>query len=91
MTNVSTVNFSQNLLEYLRDVAQNQQVILVGDANNGAVLLSAARYRELEQAAQDAAQKEGFFKEMEMGLAQVRAGYGIVKTLDELKAMEYEE
>ena len=40
-------------------------------------------YSELEKAERNAA----FLGKLERGLAQVRAGQGIVKTMDELEAM----
>ena len=41
------------------------------------------RYNELEKAERTAA----FFEKLVRGLAQVHAGQGIVKTMDELEAM----
>ena len=88
---VSTAAFLKTPLLYLNDAAAGQRAVFVGGGVGRAVLISEARFRELEKAAESAARKEAYYKEMEFGLAQVRAGYGIVKTLDELKAMEDED
>ena len=42
------------------------------------------RYEALRKAVQNTA----YLRKLESGLAQVRAGEGIVKTMDELEAME---
>ena len=56
---------------------------VVWKAEKNVVIISAERYNELEKAERNAA----FLGKLERGLAQVRAGQGIVKTMDELEAM----
>ena len=46
-------------------------------------VIRAERYTELEKAERSAA----YLRKLERGIAQVRAGYGIVKTMEELEAM----
>ena len=53
-------------------------------AEKNVVIISAERYNELEKAERNAA----YLKKLERGLAQVHAGHGIVKTMEELEAME---
>ena len=86
MTNVSAVNFGQNFAKYLNNAIHDQQVIFVGNGRESAVLLSAARYHELERAEQNAA----YLRKIEQGWEDIRAGKGIVKTMEELRAMERE-
>lgn len=45
---------------------------------------SVERYNELAKAERNAA----YLRKLERGLAQVQAGHGIVKTMEELKVME---
>lgn len=49
MTSVSTANFSQHVTEYLNAAMQNQQIIIVGDGDDRAVLLSEKRLRGWNQ------------------------------------------
>ena len=60
-----------------------ETVIVTRKAEKNVVIISAERYNELEKAERNAA----FLGKLERGLAQVRAGQGIVKTMDELEAM----
>ena len=61
-----------------------ETVIVTRKAEKNVVIISAARYNELEKAERNAA----YLKKLERGIAQVQAGQGIVKTMDELMAME---
>ena len=60
-----------------------ETVIVTRKAEKNVVIISAERYSELEKAERNVA----FLGKLERGLAQVRAGQGIVKTMDELEAM----
>ena len=60
-----------------------ETVIVTREAEKNVVIISAERYNELEKAERNVA----FFGKLERGLAQVRAGHGIVKTMDELESM----
>ena len=60
-----------------------ETVIVTRKSEKNVVLISAERYNELEKAERNAA----FLGKLERGLAQVRAGQGIVKSIDELEAM----
>lgn len=62
---------------------EDETVIVTRKAEKNVVIISAERYNELEKAERNAA----FLGKLERGLAQVRAGQGIVKTMDELEAM----
>ena len=58
-----------------------ETVIVTRKAEKNVVIISAERYSELEK------RNAAFLGKLERGLAQVRAGQGIVKTMDELEAM----
>ncbi len=60
-----------------------EKVIVTKKADKNTVGISAEQYTELDKAERNAA----FLEKLERGLAQVRAGQGIVKTMDELEAM----
>jgi antitoxin YefM len=60
-----------------------ETVIVTRKAEKNVVIISAERYNQLEKAERNAA----YLSKLERGLDQVRAGYGIVKTMDELEAM----
>jgi antitoxin YefM len=60
-----------------------ETVIVTRKAEKNVVIISAERYNQLEKAERNAA----YLSKLERGLDQVRAGYGIVKTIDELEAM----
>ena len=60
-----------------------ETVIVTRKSEKNVVIISAERYNELEKAERNAA----FLGKLERGLAQVRAGQGIVKSIDELEAM----
>ncbi len=47
------------------------------------VIISAKRYSELEKAERNAE----YLRKLDRGLAQVHAGQGIVRTMEELEAM----
>lgn len=61
-----------------------ETVIVTRKAEKNVVIISAERYNELEKAERNAA----YLRKLERGLAQVHAGQGIVKTMEELEAME---
>lgn len=50
------------------------------------VFLNEQRYNELEKGERNAA----YLEKLERGLDQIRAGHGIVKTMEELEAMAEE-
>lgn len=62
----------------------DETVIVTRKAEKNVVIISAQRYSELEKAERNAA----YLSKLERGLSQVRAGLGIVKTMEELEAME---
>ena len=62
---------------------EDETVIITRKAEKNVVIISAERYSELEKAERNAA----YFGKLERGLAQVRAGRGIVKTMEELEEM----
>ena len=61
-----------------------ETVIVTRKAEKNVVIISAERFNELEKAERNAA----YLGKLERGLAQVHAGHGITKTMDELEAME---
>lgn len=61
----------------------NETVIVTRKAEKNVVIISAERYNELEKAERNAA----YLNKLERGLEQVHAGFGIVKTMEELEAM----
>ncbi len=66
-----------------RATDNSETVIVTRKAEKNVVIISAERYNELEKAERNAT----FIGKLERGLAQVHAGQGIVKTIDELEAM----
>lgn len=62
---------------------EGEEVIVTRKAGKNVVIISAERYNELEKAERNAA----YLRKLERGVAQVRAGQGIVKTMEELEAM----
>ena len=86
MTNVSTVNFNRNPGEYLQDAMSNRNISLATNGHGSAVALSEKGFRELEKAERNAA----YLRKIEKGWEDLRAGKGIVKTFDELKAIGQE-
>ena len=82
MTNVSTGNFRENLMDYL-NAAEDGKVIHVANGNRYVVILSEKRFRQLEKAEQNAA----YLKKIEDGFAELNAGGGVSRTLAELEAM----
>ena len=62
---------------------EDETVIVTRKAERNVVIISAERYSELEKAERNAA----YLGKLERGLAQARAGHGIVKTMEELEAM----
>lgn len=81
------VNFTtaRSQLKSLCDRATDcdETVIITRKAGKNVVVISADRFNELEKAERNAA----FLEKLERGLANVRAGHGIEKTMDELEAM----
>ena len=61
-----------------------ETVFVTRKAEKNVVIISAERYNELEKAERNAV----YLKKLERGLAQVHGGHGIVKTMEELEAME---
>ena len=58
-------------------------VIVNRTGETNVVIISEERFNELEKAERNAA----YLGKLERGLEQVRAGFGIVKTMEELEAM----
>ena len=81
-TNFSTAR--KQLKAFCDMVTDEQETVIVTrkDGKN-VVFLSEQRYNELEKAERNAA----YLEKLERGLDQIHAGYGIVKTMDELEAM----
>lgn len=63
---------------------EDETVIVTRKAEKNVVMISAERYNELEKAERNAA----YLSKLERGINQVRAGLGVVKTMEELEAME---
>mgnify|MGYP001623291614 CR=1 FL=1 len=71
--------------DYCDKVTDNgETVIVTRKAEKNVVIISEERYNELEKAERNAA----YLSKLERGLEQVHSGLGIVKTMDELEAME---
>lgn len=80
--NFSTVRRSfKDFCDKVIDDAET--VIVTRKAEKNVVIISAERYNELEKAERNAA----YIRKLERGIAQVRAGHGIVKTMEELESM----
>ena len=62
---------------------RGETVIVTRKAEKNVVIISEERFNELEKAERNAA----YLGKLERGLEQVRAGFGIVKTMEELEAM----
>lgn len=60
-----------------------ETVIVTRKAEKNVVIISAKRYSELEKAERNAE----YLRKLDRGLAQVHAGQGIVRTMEELEAM----
>ena len=82
------INFSTargRLKEFCDRVTdRGETVIVTRKAEKNVVIISEERFNELEKAERNAA----YLGKLERGLEQVRAGFGIVKTMEELEAME---
>ena len=87
MTNVSTVNFRENFAKYMDDVSNHQQTYLIGSGAECAVFLSERRFRELEKAERNAA----YLRRLDESFEQLKTGHVVIKTMDELRAMEADE
>ena len=61
-----------------------ETVVVTRGFRKNVVIISESRYEALRKAERNAA----YLRKLESGLAQVHAGEGIVKTMDELEAME---
>ena len=81
-TNFSTAR--KQLKAFCDMVTDEQETVIVTrkDGKN-VVFLSEQRYNELEKSERNAA----YLEKLERGLDQIHAGYGIVKTMEELEAM----
>ena len=81
------INFStawSRFKEFCDKVTNSAETVIVTrKSEKNVVIISAERYNELEKAERNAE----YLKKLERGLAQVRAGQGIVKTMEELEAM----
>ena len=62
---------------------RGETVVVTRKAEKNVVIISEERFNELEKAERNAA----YLGKLERGLEQVRAGFGIVKTMEELEAM----
>lgn len=82
------INFTtarNRLKEYCDKVTEKDETVIVTrKSEKNVVIISAERYSELEKAERNAA----YLEKLERGFAQVQAGHGIVKTIEELEAME---
>ena len=87
MTNVSTMNFCQHFTQYMDDVSNKQQIFVVGNGTDCAVFMSEKRFRELEKAERNAA----YLRRLDESFEQLKTGNVVVKTIDELSAMEADE
>ncbi len=82
------VNFStarSRLKDFCDKVTDEAETVIVTrKAEKNVVIISAERYNEMLKAEHNAA----YLSKLDRGLAQVHAGQGIVKSLEELEAME---
>ena len=81
------VNFS-TARSWLKDFCDKvtdeaETVIVTRKAEKNVVIISEKRYSELEKAERNAE----YLRKLDRGLAQVHAGQGIVRTMEELEAM----
>lgn len=60
-----------------------ETIFITRKANKNVVLISERRYNELEKAERNSE----YLRKLDRGIAQVRAGQGIVKTMEELEAL----
>ncbi len=60
-----------------------ETVVVTRKADRNVVIISAERYKELEKAERNAQ----YLRKLDRGLAQVRAGEGITRSMDELEEM----
>ena len=98
MTKVDTAILGQHLTEYLREAVRGRSVIKVNTDDGDVILMSMHDYEALMKHAGMSElkndelfyTKEEFYRKIDRGLEQIHAGLGIVKTLDELRAMEAE-
>lgn len=67
-----------------RVINQAETVIVTRKAEKNVVIISAERYNELEKAERNA----NFLRKLDRDLEQVHAGQGIVKSIEDLEAME---
>lgn len=87
MHHIITINLTtaENRFKDICDKATDEnETIIVTRTKKNVVIISAKRYNELEKAERNAA----FLEKLDKGLAQVRASQSIVKTMEELEAME---
>lgn len=80
--NFSTVR--SRLKDFCDKVSDEAETVIVTrKAEKNVVIISAKRYSELEKAERNAE----YLRKLDRGLAQVHAGQGIVRTMEELEAM----
>ncbi len=84
---MTAVNFS-TARSHLKDFCDRvtdggETVIVTRKAEKNVVIISEERFNELEKAERNAA----YLEKLERGLEQVHAGFGVMKTMEELEAM----
>lgn len=80
------INFTTargRLKDFCDRVTDRGETVIVTRKAENVVIISEERFNELEKAERNAA----YLGKLERGLEQVRAGFGIVKTMEELEAM----
>ena len=85
------VNYStarRSFKDYCDKVVDNDETVIVTrKKDKNVVIISEERYREMEKAESNSM----YLRKLDRGLAQVRAGHGIVKSMAELEAMAQDE
>ena len=81
------VNYStarRSFKDYCDKVVDNDETVIVTrKKDKNVVIISEERYSEMEKAERNSM----YLRKLDRGLAQVRAGHGIVKSMAELEAM----
>ena len=85
------VNYStsrRSFKDYCDKVVDNDETVIVTrKKDKNVVIISEERYSEMEKAERNSM----YLRKLDRGLAQVRAGHGIVKSMAELEALAQDE
>lgn len=81
------INIQGSMGKYIDLAFQGEPIIVPCDNNQNLVVLSEAEYQELAKAKRNAE----YLAMLDRGLADMRQGKGITKTMEELEAMAADE